>query len=245
MRIAFVSDIHANLPALLAALEVVDRAGAERVVVAGDVVGDGPHPVEVIAQLVERSAMAIRGNVDRKVLELGTKRGRLKKRLERGGAQKRNRAWTALQLLDAPEERAWLSELPAECSLDVEGRSALVVHGSPQSDTDYLYPSLTPPGLRTKLEGRDERPSLLVSGHSHIPFVREVDGVVVVNCGSVGRPADGDRRGSLALVEVHPGSGVRAEIVRFPFSVEAVAEAIAARGVPGVDPEEYRRGVKP
>lgn len=245
MKIAFLSDIHANLPALRAALEVADRAGVDRVVVAGDVVGDGPHPVEVIAQLLQRPVMAIRGNVDRKVLELGTKPGRLKKRLERGGKQKRNRAWTALRLLDAPEERAWLAELPAECSLDLEGRSVLVVHGSPQGDTDYLYPSLTPLGLRAKLEGREERPSLLVSGHSHVPFVRDVDGVVVVNCGSVGRPADGDRRGSLALVEVDSGNGMRAEIVRFPFSVDSVTEAIAARGVPGVDPEEYRRGVKP
>jgi putative phosphoesterase len=246
MKIAFLSDIHANLPALLAALEVADRARAERVVVAGDVVGDGPHPVEVIAQLLQRPVAAIRGNVDRKVLGLGTKRGKLEKRLERGGKQRRNRAWTALQLLDAPEERAWLAELPAECSLDLEGRSVLVVHGSPLGDTDYLYPSLTPLGLRAKLEGREEeRPSLLVSGHSHIPFVRAVDGVVVVNCGSVGRPADGDRRGSLALVEVEPGSGARAEIVRFPYPVDQVAEAIEARGVPGVSADEYRRGVKP
>ncbi len=245
MKTAFLSDVHANLPALLAALEVVDRAGVERLVVAGDLVGDGPHPREVVSELLRRGATAIRGNVDRKVLEMGTKRGKLRKRLAGKGGQRRNRAWTALQLLEAPEERAWLTALPGERSLEMEGRRVLVVHGSPLGDTDYVYPSLTPRGLRGKLAGwKGERPSLLVCGHSHIPFARVVDGVTVINCGSVGRPADGDPRGSLALVEAGAGRGMRAEIVRFPYPVEPVVEAIESRGVPGIDAGEYRRGVK-
>lgn len=244
MRVAFLSDVHANLPALRSALEMAERRGAERVVVAGDVVGDGPHPREVVEELRRRAVEAVRGNVDRKVLAQGTDRARLEGRAG-GRGQAANRAWTALRLLDAPGERAWLAGLPAELALELEGRRALVVHGSPLGDTDYVYPSLTPIGLRAKLAGwRGERPALLVCGHSHVPFAREVDGVTVVNCGSVGRPADGDPSGSLALVEVGAGGGIRAEIVRFPYPVEAVVEAIGARGVPGIDPEEYRRGVK-
>lgn len=245
MKIALVSDVHANLPALRAALDIADRAGAERVVVAGDVVGDGPHPGEVIAELRARAAIAVRGNVDRKVLALGTRRGKLQKRLDRKGGQRRNRAWTALQLLDAPDERAWLAALPAEHALDLAGHRVLVVHGSPLGDTDYVYPSLTPAGLWSKLEGLEgDPPSVLVCGHSHVPFVREVDGITVVNCGTVGRPADGDRRGSLALVEAGTGAGPRAEIVRFAYPVDELVRDLEERGVPGVDPEEYRRGVK-
>lgn len=245
MKVAFLSDVHANLPALRAALDVADRWGAERVVAAGDLVGDGPYPREVVALLLGRGVRGVRGNVDRKVLAQGTKRGKLEKRVEKKKGQRANLAWSALQLLDAEEERAWLEGLPFGRSFTVRGKLSLVVHGSPLGDTDRLFPSLTPEGLRGKLAGwRGKRPSLLVSGHTHVPFAREVDGVTVVNCGSVGRPADGDPRGSLALVEVDAAGAVGAEIVRFAYPVEEVVEALRARGVPGVDPEGYRRGVK-
>lgn len=246
MRVAFVSDVHGNLPALRSALEFAERQGAERVVTAGDLVGDGPHPVEVVRELRGRGVAAIRGNVDRKVLELGDDRAKLEKKLDKKGKQRQNRAWTALQLVDAPEERQWLAELPEQRWLEQEGSRVLVVHGSPRSDTDYLFPSLTPEALQRKLEPVDgPAPAVLVCGHSHVPFAREVAGIWVINCGSVGRPADGDPRGSLGLVEFGARGIARAGIARFPYPVEEVAAAVEERGVPGIDPEEYRLGIKP
>jgi putative phosphoesterase len=245
MKIAFLSDVHANLPAVEAALAVAARVGAEGVVVAGDLVGEGPHPVEVIAAVRERGALCIRGNVDGQVLELALGGKKLKK-MERGGKrQKRNRAWTALRLREAPESLEWLAALPAELRLEVEDRELLVVHGSPRGDTDYIFPSLTPAALAGKLEPLgDYRPSVLVCGHSHVPFAREVDGVLVVNCGSVGRPADGDPRGTMAVVDFGGPEGTHVQLVRFGFPVERVIADLAERGVPGMDPEEYRLGVK-
>lgn len=245
MTIAFLSDIHGNLPALQSALEVARRAGAERLVVAGDLVGEGPHPVEVVRELRERGAEAIRGNVDRKVLKLGADAGKLERRLHRKGRQRRNQAWAALQLAHAPEERGWLADLPDQLNLEIGGRQVLVVHGSPWSDTDYVYPSLTPDGLRAKLEPLGGwRPAVLVCGHSHIPFAREVDGTVVLNCGSVGRPADGDPRGSLAILEVDGAAALRGGIARFHYDVEETAAALRERRVPGLDVDELRRGIK-
>lgn len=244
MRAALLSDVHANLPALRAALEVADRAGADRLVVAGDLVGDGPHPVEVLALLRERGPDAVRGNVDRKVLALGDRRGRLRRRLAGARGQKANRVWTALRLLESAPERAWLEALPAERTLSLGGLPVLLVHGSPLGDTDYVYPSLTARALRGKLDGRAApRPAALVCGHSHVPFARRVDGVLVVNCGSVGRPADGDPRGSLALLELADG-GARVQLVRFPYPVDEVADALRIREVPGIEAEEYGEGVK-
>jgi putative phosphoesterase len=244
VRLALMSDVHGNLPALRSALELAARYEAQRLVVAGDLVGDGPHPVEVVRELRQRSVVAIRGNVDRKVLEEGERRGALEARLVTAREQRRNRVWSALRLLDAPDERSWLSDLPEQTTLELGGRQVLVVHGSPRGDTDYVYPSLTPVGLAAKLEPlQGGRPDLLVCGHSHIPFAREVDGVWVVNCGSVGRPADGDPRGSLALADVGT-AGVRAQILRFSYDVDALTAALGERGTPGIDPEEYRRGVK-
>lgn len=245
MRIAFLSDIHANLPALVGALTITEEMGAERVIVAGDLVGDGPHPVEVVARLRYHGAECIRGNVDRQVLELALGEKKLRKVIRSKKGQKSNRAWAALQLRDSPAELEWLAGLPAELKVDLGGLPSLVVHGSPRGDTDYIYPSLTPAALANKLEPLDgERPSILVCGHSHLPFAREVDGVLVVNCGSVGRPADGDPRGTLALVEVGQPGGPRARLTRFTYPLDRLLADLEARGVPGIDPEEYRLAVK-
>ena len=81
MRVAFLSDIHANFPALCRALEWAQRNRADRVVCAGDIVGHGPHPTEVIRLLVEQNVEAILGNVDRKVLALLKTPKKLTKRL--------------------------------------------------------------------------------------------------------------------------------------------------------------------
>jgi putative phosphoesterase len=215
MRIAVVSDIHANLPALEAALADARRRHAEEVIVAGDVVGDGRQPAEVVALLRGRAFPAIRGNVDRKVVEAAALSG--KALAERAGKKKHAElAWTARQLGRSGLD--WLANLPASLTAHVAGSRLLVVHGSPISDTDYIYPSLTAPALAEKL-GAD-RPDALACGHSHVPFVRRISGVTVVNAGSVGRPVDGDPRGSYALLEFTAGRPPRARIVRFAFVAE-------------------------
>ena len=242
-RVAFLSDVHANVLALREALALAAARGVGGVVVAGDVVGDGPHPLEVVRMLQVAGAQAIRGNVDRKVLKVGEKRKKVEKQLEKARAKKRNRGWAALQLRGTPE-REWLESLPAELRLEIGGTDVLVVHGSPHGDSDYLYPSLTAPGLENKLAPLEgPRPRVLVSGHSHVPFTAEVDGVLVVNCGSVGHPSDGDPRGSLVLAQLH-GERAAAEVLRFDYPVEALAADVAELDVPGADADDYRNGTK-
>ena len=247
MRIALLSDIHANLPALEVALAVASDLGAERLVVAGDLVGDGPHPVEVVARVRALGAACIRGTVDRQVIELARegREKKLRKTARAGKGQKSNRAWAALRLRESAEELEWLAALPPELHMEASGVGLLVVHGSPHGDSDYIYPSITPDALAGKLEPVcGDRPDVLVCGHSHVPFAREVDGVLVINCGTVGRPADGDPRGTLALLEIDDDGGRRARLVRFTYPVDAVVAALEEREVPGVAAEEYRLGIK-
>lgn len=238
MKVAFIADVHANFPALCTALDVAVRAGAGTVVAAGDLVGSGPHPVEVVRLLMQRGVRAIGGNVERKVLELIDSGKKLKYRLER--KRSGHLAWAALQLGEA--ERAWLAELPDRLDLSFAGVAVRVVHGSARSDEEYVFPSVTARAL-AGMAG-DPRPAVLVCGHSHIPFTRRVGGVRVVNCGSVGRPVDGDPRGALAIVDFGAAPLVRATIVRFAYPVAETMRDLAARGVPGAVPEELERGVK-
>ena len=236
MRVAFISDIHGNFPALCRALESARRNRADRVICAGDIVGHGPHPTEVVRLLVEQKVEAILGNVDRKVVSLLQAPKKLKKRL--GKKAHAPAAWAALALGAA--ERTWLEGLPKQMRFSAGGADVWVVHGSPLSDTDYIYSSITTRALAAKLG--EDRPRVLVCGHTHIPFTKRIGGVRVINCGSVGRPYDGDPRGAFALCDF-PGKGeVHCRIVRFAYPVESLIADLRARGAKGIEPQEYHTG---
>jgi predicted phosphodiesterase len=77
-----------------------------------------------------------------------------------------------------------------------------------------------------------ETDSVLVFGHTHKPWVHDFGGVRFVNCGSVGKPKDGDPRGAFAVLEATPNE-VRATIERVAYDADAVAaEVRAAVGLP-------------
>ncbi len=238
MRVALLSDIHASFPALCAALEHARGEGADRILCAGDLVGGGPHPTEVVRLLMEQRTGSVAGNVDRKVCALAADPKKLKR--ARGHKKRAPLAWTAEALGRA--ELDWLAALPKVLRLSLEGTEVLVVHGSPAADTDYIFPSITEPALQGKLGV--ERPAVLVCGHSHIPFARTVAGVLVVNSGSVGRPIDGDPRGSYALLDLREGAPARAKILRFSYPVGSVLSDIKSRKVPRAMPGDLARGVR-
>jgi len=238
MKIAFISDIHANFPALCAAIAAAEKMGADEIIVAGDMIGGGPHPVEVVRALSGRSCRAVAGNIERKVLAMeGHPK---KKKHSRNDAKKANLAWTASRL--GPDEIGWLSSLPGALRIDAAGNDALVVHGSPRSDTDYIYPSVTARALSRYMDGVEAR--LLVCGHSHIPFYRSVGGMKVVNCGSVGRPVDGDTAGSFALVDFGKTGRISVKRTRFNYDLSPVIDDLRSRETPGFREQEYLDGVK-
>jgi putative phosphoesterase len=238
MRIAFLSDIHANLPALAAALDSAQRHQANRIVAAGDVVGSGPHPAEVIRILREKRVEVIRGNVERRVLRYRERPKALKKSLKKNS--KGHLAWTAAQLGEADWE--WLQSLPPQLLLPVGELQVLVVHGSALSDDDYIYPSVTAEGLRGMLG--EARPDMLVCGHSHIPFIKVVGGLRILNCGSVGRPVDGDPRGSYIFADFSRSRPPHATIVRFHYPMDDLVADVERRQVPFQVGEEYVKGIK-
>ena len=74
---------------------------------------------------------------------------------------------------------------------------------------------------------------MLVFGHTHKPWIHEYGGVLFVNCGSVGKPKDGDPRAAFAILELDGTGQVRVSIERVPYDAEAVAREVAAAGLAG------------
>jgi putative phosphoesterase len=227
MLVAFISDIHGNLPALVAALTDARVRGAEKIYCAGDLTGYGPFPGEVCRILAEEQITTIIGNYDTKVIAALHRSAELKERMKPG--KWKILEWTCRQI--DGDARRFLSSLPALHRETLAGRfELLMVHGSPVSAEDTIYPSITAYGLKKKLAGT--RLDILVCGHTHIPFVRRVAGILVVNCGSAGQPVDGDPRPAYALVKIQHGKPPSARIIRFDYPKAELLQAIERSSLP-------------
>ncbi len=104
-----------------------------------------------------------------------------------------------------------------------------LVHGSPRKVNEYLFED-KPASLYERLAGQADC-DVLVFGHTHKPWVREYGGVLFVNCGSVGKPKDGDPRAAFAVLEDADGR-LAVTIERVPYDAAAVAREIEAVGLP-------------
>ena len=211
MQVAALYDVHGNMPALTAVLAEVDALGVDAIVVGGDV-ASGPMPVETFDALRARGARFVRGNADR-FDDL------------QGANPRADRRWVARRL--GEERLAFLAELPLDLTLELGGLGRVrFCHGAPGSD-ELPITRLTPDErLRGLLAGVDER--VVVCGHTHVQFDRAVDGIRVVNAGSVGAPYEAEPAAYWALL----GTDVDVELRRTAYDVAAAAAAIAVTGYP-------------
>lgn len=208
-RIAVLSDIHGNLPALEA---VVPELDADLVVLCGDI-ASGPFPLETLELLrsLPMPVQAVRGNADR-VLDLD-------------GIPEPNRSarlWVAGQL--GQENLRYLRELPLDLVVD----GIHFCHGAPGSDGIVITRVTPEERLRRLLAGVEER--VVVCGHTHVQFDLEVDGTHVLNAGSVGAPYEAEP--AAYWLELGPEPRFR----RTDYDVETGLERIRATGYPNVDP---------
>jgi putative phosphoesterase len=227
-RVAVITDIHANLPALEAVLEAIESTDVDAVYCGGDLVGYGPHPNEVCRLIEERAIPTIYGNYDYAIA----------RDLEDCGCAYRDQHERELGQLSVEwtlahtDERSkdFMRELPFDLRLELGGKRVRLVHGSPRKVNEYLFEDKPARTFERIAAGADC--DVLVFGHTHQPWVRAYGGVLFVNCGSVGKPKDGDPRAAFALLEVE-GERAVADIVRVEYDAEAVAREVAEVGLPG------------
>ena len=231
-RIAALSDVHGNLAALEAVLADVAREKPDRIVVAGDLVLNGPEPAAVVDALRDAAAAGtavIAGNTDVAVADFDYAAAFPWMTDGVPDAIAAAAEWAHDELGD--ERVEWLRALPSERRLrSADDTLVLVCHASPGSQTAGLDQNLDPSVTIERLARTDAR--VIVCGHTHLPEIRDLGFKVIVNTGSAGYVFDGDPTASWALIDVDEGD-VRAEIRRTEFDTLAVANAISARGLAG------------
>jgi predicted phosphodiesterase len=226
--VAVITDIHANLPALEAALGRIGELGIASVYCGGDLVGYGPHPNEVCAMIAERQIPTVYGNYDYAIARDEDDCGCAYVTRHDRELGRLSVAWTLANTTRQSKEL--MRGLPFDLHLIVGGTNVHLVHGSPRKVNEYLFED-KPASLYERLAGAESDP-VLAFGHTHKPWAHEYGGVLFVNCGSVGKPKDGDPRGAFALLTA-TDQGVEVAIERFPYDAEKVASEVRAAGLPG------------
>jgi putative phosphoesterase len=119
--------------------------------------------------------------------------------------------------------------LPFDLRFELAGKRVSLVHGSPRKVNEYLFED-KPARTFERIAALADC-DILVFGHTHKPWVHEYGGVLFVNCGSVGKPKDGDPRACFAMLEASD-DGVSITIERAEYDAIAVAREMRAAGLP-------------
>lgn len=227
LKIAVLSDVHGNLPALEAVLRDCAKHGIEQIWYLGDFVGYIPFPNEVIERLRDENAVSIIGNYDLKVLSFArnAQQWEKQKSLEKYSAFE----WNYKALSEA--SKRYLRTLPKERRIKVAGLDVLLTHGSPADNEEGIGPTMPAKRLDelAKIAGAD----LVLCGHTHRPFKKLAGNVLFVNAGSVGRP-EGDTRASYAILNFAGGRvAVRHYKVKYDIAIatHAIRKAALSAGL--------------
>ena len=223
MKIAVLADIHANYIALRTAIDHLSRWRPAQVIIAGDIVNRGPRPAECLDLVQDKMDsdgwLALRGNhEDYVIIQANPDAPRQGPALEVHLAS----YWTFQQL---GSDVARLSDMPLQQILpSPDRRTVQFVHGSLLGARDGIYPETSDNSLRKKigldqLSQTETSSALFGVGHTHRPVIRWLNGVLVVNAGSVGLPFDHDTRLAYAQLTWSNGNW-RAEIIRLAYDLD-------------------------
>jgi putative phosphoesterase len=222
MRIAIASDVHGNLRAFEAVLGDLRQVAPDLVVQGGDLAYGGAHPAEIVDQVRALGWPGVRGNTDEMLWSPESLNGFASRTPQLGALLGRIHDLIPPTLASIGEERLrWLEGVPER--YDGEGFS--LVHASPgdlwrapmhNASDEELRSTYAPLGA-----------AIVVYGHIHHSYIRQLGAMTVANTGSVSQSYDGDRRASYLVIEQD-----RVSIRRVEYDVESEAKELLRSGLP-------------
>ena len=228
MRLGVLSDIHANLPALEAALEALRAEGVDEVLVLGDLVGYGPHPKQVIHRIWKEGLPAIAGAWDLRVAYP------LPEPLPEG-VGKATLEWTRAQL--GEKELAYLRGLRLSHRKTYGGRRLVAFHGmpgDPEARPDLLGEAKAFLALLERYGAE-----VLLLGGRHLPLARRVGAGLVADPGSVGLSLTGEHGADVMVLDTET---LEARFLKVPYDLGPLLFDLRAWGLPPVLEKVYRTG---
>ncbi len=217
MRLAVVSDIHGNLPALEAVIADLAETEPDLVVLGGDLALGGPHAPEVVDRIRELGWPSVLGNTDAALGGLGAIPP-----AARGGFIPKVAAHTSRIL--GRKRTAWLTRLPMEWRTD----DVVVVHAVPGDCWAIMSHEASDATMRETYSVAGA--PVVIYGHIHHAFVRRLGDLTVVNTGSVSLSLDRDVRTTYLIVD-----GDQVEHRRVDYDLEKVADDYYSSGYPMAD----------
>jgi putative phosphoesterase len=215
MRILIISDLHGNAQAL-----DVLPTDYDQLWVLGDLVNYGPEPGRVVEFVRHRANAVVQGNHD---YAIGCHEDPRCSEPYRKMAEAMGR-FTERELSNSDKE--YLAHLPLSATLEVNGSRFFLCHATP---SDPLFAYCPPESEQWSKEAKAVNSDVLLCGHTHMPFSREVDGCRIVNPGSLGQPKIGVPQACYAVWE-----DGQITLHRAPYEYEATISAIRALGALGI-----------
>lgn len=232
MRLGIIAEIHANLPALEAALEALRKEGVEQVLAVGDIVGYGPHPRQVIRRLDREGIPCVPGAADLRVAYALPAP-------PREGIAETTIAWTREQL--GQRELHFLRNLRLRHRYDTPGGRLMAFHGSPEDPEHKIDLNEAHPQEILKMLESIRSRYAVVAG-KHIPFRRVVHKGVVFDPGSVGLSLGGEPGADVLILEDDIHGEVLHRFLKLPYDYGQVTFDLAAWELPEVLAEVVRQG---
>lgn len=236
MKWALFSDIHANIRALDRVLEAIDRENPDKVICLGDLVGYGANPNEVIDRLRERKIPTIMGNYDDGVGYDREDCGCAYTTKEDRELGDRSLAWSKTAVI--PENKNYLRRLLPEIREKVKGWEILLVHGSPRKINEYLF--VDRPEERVAPMLKKTGADIVICGHTHLPYHKNIEGIHLINTGSVGKPKSGSPEADFVIINFAEELEVSFRKVKYDW--EAAADDIIKAGLPEKFAQQVRTG---
>lgn len=241
MQILLISDIHGNYPALEAVWRHFAHTTFDAILNCGDSLVYAPFPNETLNWLQQHKVHSILGNTDRKIIRL------LKgKNFKKPSKEEKRVMYHRTASILTKANSSYLCGLKKKHRLRSprSGPQIGIYHGSPEDPDEFLFDT-TAQSRFAQLAGKMKKKGigLVVTGHSHTPYHKQIGQIHFINPGSVGRMFDGNPQASCAVLHIDGGAiGVRHYRLEYP--VEQVIQKLRDEHFPDIYCRMYQAGRK-
>ncbi|HEY9059268.1 MAG TPA: metallophosphoesterase family protein [Pseudobacteroides sp.] len=220
MRFAVLGDVHSNIVALENVLKDIDSKKVDFVLSTGDLVGYLPFPNEVVEMVRKRGILSIQGNHDKYIGSCVRVNSEIISRMsEQELVSNASAAFTNMTLTD--ENRRYLRNMPSKLQLTIKNKIVLLVHGSPERIDEYVYDDVE----KLKVLAEQSEEDIIICGHTHIPFHREIIVKHFINAGSVGKPKHGNANATYVIVDISKDN-IFVDIIEVKYEVEKIIKVV-------------------